>query len=568
MKKLLCRWLSAITFSFTFIILMTGCQKNQDYSGDNDKAGETSTSDLQADVDSNQNGNTDQSDITDQSDDTNQSVNSDQENLVFHDDLQGLFENLSWNTPCKSIGDHNPLITQDYGADPFAMVYEDRVYVYMTQDVYMYDADGNLKENSYGSINKLRCISSSDLVNWTDHGWIHIGGIKGVCTWAKNSWAPAAIWKEIDGKDQFFVYFANGASGIGVLTSDSPTGPFRDPLGKALITHETPNCSDVVWLFDPAVFTDDDGKSYLYFGGGVPEGKEETPNTARVIELGTDMISTVDEAVSIDAPYLFEDSGINKIGETYYYTYCSNFSSRANSKGSYVPDAGEIIYMTSDNPIGPWQYQGSILKNPGYFFGTGGNNHHSMVQFHDNWYILYHTSLLQVAIGVTGGYRSTNANEVIINSDGSIQSIKADKAGIEQLKAFNPYELIEALTMSNNAGISMVEEEKKSYKEPQVVSAGEIESGDWIQVSGVDFKNGAASLTIRYSCESEGGAIKVCRDSLDGEVITYAEITNTGSYKDFVEVTVPVKEITGIHDIYFEFVGSGYHFHSWSFQAK
>ncbi|HWT76820.1 MAG TPA: glycoside hydrolase family 43 protein [Mobilitalea sp.] len=592
MRKIWYRWFLVINLCCLLFLFMTGCQKTQNNSVDNGKAKEMSTEDTQEDAsvgqkenaaqsdnteqsgnteqsrNTEQNGNTKQSGNTEQSDNTKQNGNTDQNELIFRDDLQGLFDNLTLAAPYKSIGDHNPLITQDFGADPFAMVYGDRVYVYMTQDVYMYGADGNLKENSYGAINSLRCISSSDLVNWTDQGWIHIGGIKGVSTWAKNSWAPTAIWKNIDGKDQFFVYFANGAGGIGVLTSDSPTGPFRDPLGKALITNQTPNCSNVVWLFDPAVFTDNDGNSYLYFGGGIPEGQEEAPKTARVIELGADMISTVGEAVSIDAPYMFEDSGINKIGETYCYTYCSNFSSRANAKGSYVPDGGEICYMTSDNPLGPWQYQGGVLKNPGYFFGTGGNNHHSMVQFNDKWYMFYHTSLLQDAIGVKGGYRSTNVNEVTINSDGSIKSVQADKAGVEQLKTLNPYESVAAATMSNNGGISVVEENRKSFKDPQVVSVSEIENGDWIQVSGVDFGAGAVSLTLRFSCEGDGGAIKVCRDSLDGEVITYTEITNTGSYNDFIEITVPVKEITGVHDIYFEFAGSGYHFNSWSFQAK
>lgn len=57
------------------------------------------------------------------------------------------------------------------------------------------------------------------------------------------------------------------------MTSDSPTGPFEDPLGEALINNHTPNCADVIWIFDPAVLVDDDGRAYLYFGGGVPEGR-------------------------------------------------------------------------------------------------------------------------------------------------------------------------------------------------------------------------------------------------------------------------------------------------------
>lgn len=548
MKKLVKT--AAIFFTLIIMLFIYSCSNNSENINDN-------------------NTNEADSKISDSTMSTAQASPSDapsNNNSVFRDDLKSLFDNITLADSLKKEGENNPLITQDYGADPFAMVYGDRVYVYMTQDVLMYDADGKVKENSYGLINKLRCISSSDMVNWTDHGNIHIGGIKGVSFWAKNSWAPSATSKNIDGKDQFFIYFANGAGGIGVLSGDSPTGPFKDVLGKALITRETPNCADVVWLFDPAVLVDEDGKAYLYFGGGIPEGNAEAPKTARVIQLGDDMISTVGDAVAIDAPYLFEDSGINKIEDTYYYSYCTNFSSRTDAKGEIVPPAGEIAYMTSSSPMGPWQYQQTILKNPGFFFGTGGNNHHSMIQFKDKWYIFYHAFLLQDANNIKGGYRSTNADEVMINSDGSIQSINGTRTGVKQITNFNPYEKVLATTMSRNAGISVIEEEKKSFKDPQIVSLGDIEDGDWIKVSGVDFgEQSPKTFTIKYSSEGGSGAVKVCSDSPEGNVITYVEIDDTGSYNKYTEITMPVKDVTGVHDIYLVFAGSGYHINEWNF---
>ena len=94
--------------------------------------------------------------------------------------------------------------------------------------------------------------------------------------------------KEIDGRKQYFVYFANGGNGIGVLRGDSPTGPFTDPLGHALVSRATPGCADVTWLFDPAVLVDEDGSAYLYFGGGIPSGREADPCA---VEAGRDMIA-------------------------------------------------------------------------------------------------------------------------------------------------------------------------------------------------------------------------------------------------------------------------------------
>ena len=143
---------------------------------------------------------------------------------------ESWFEKVEIAKAYKGLEDTNPLITQCFGADPYAMVYGDKVYFYMTADVFEYDNKAKIKENSYGKINTIRVISTADMVNFEDHGAIKVGGSKGAATWAGNSWAPAAAWKNIDGQDKFFLYFADSARGIGVLVADSPTGPFTDPI--------------------------------------------------------------------------------------------------------------------------------------------------------------------------------------------------------------------------------------------------------------------------------------------------------------------------------------------------
>ena len=242
-------------------------------------------------------------------------------------------------TAAKAFGDYsNPIIDYWYGADPWAMEYNGRVYIYTTGDGtsvnadgslnydYEYDSTGQIKDNSFAQVKTINVLSSDDMVNWRNEGYIRVAGEQGVATWASNSWAPAVAHKTINGKEKFFLYFANGGSGIGVLTSDSPVGPWKDETGELLIKGGTPESAGVVWLFDPAVFVDDDGQGYLYYGGGVPTGEEEHPNTARVIKLSDDMLHPEGEAQAIDAPAMFEDSGIAKIGGTYYYSYCTNFS--------------------------------------------------------------------------------------------------------------------------------------------------------------------------------------------------------------------------------------------------
>lgn len=88
----------------------------------------------------------------------------------------------------KKIGNANPVMTQRFGADPYAMVYEDRVYLYMTGDDFIYDETGEIKENNYSNIYTINVISSSDLVNWTDHGSVYAASEKGAASWGTNSW--------------------------------------------------------------------------------------------------------------------------------------------------------------------------------------------------------------------------------------------------------------------------------------------------------------------------------------------------------------------------------------------
>lgn len=464
--------------------------------------------------------------------------------------MEALFSSVTASVSYKSIGNGNPLMTQKFGADPGVMVYGDRVYVYMTNDAFEYK-DGAIAENSY-NVQTINCLSSADLVNWTDHGSIPVAGSSGAATWANYSWAPAAAHKTINGKEKFFLYFANNAGGIGVLTSDSPTGPWKDPLGKALVTKSTANCSDVTWLFDPAVFVDDDGTGYLYFGGGVPDGRSANPKTARVAKLGADMISIDGTPQTIDAPYLFEDSGINKIGDTYYYSYCTNWSTSGNTLGL---SSASIAYMTSSSPMGPFTLQGEFFANPGSFgseFGSYGNNHHSLIEFKGNYYLFYHSRGLEKSMGLSLNYRSSHVDKVTI-SNGKIQALKGTMKGTSQLQTLNPYQTVQAENIYRQGGIQV-----KGVGDTVVT---DIQKGDWFGVSDAAFTNGATKVKVKVS-SANGAAIKICTGSETGKAVGYVEVPATGG--SFVEITAPVSGLSGTQDLYFVFSGP-MEVDSWSF---
>lgn len=503
-----------------------------------------------------------------------------EEGVDMNKDYACYFEDMALTEGYKGLEDTNPLITQRFGADPYAMEYDGRVYFYMTADAFEY-AGGEVIENTYGKIHQINVISTADMVNFTDHGSIEAAGSGGAAKWANNSWAPAAAWKNIDGQDKFFLYFADGGGGIGVLTADSPTGPFTDPLGHGLVTRQTPTCAEVLWLFDPAVLVDEDGRAYLYFGGGVPEGKQAAPGTARVVELGQDMISLKGDPKPIDVPYLFEDSGIHKYNNRYYYTYCTNWQVDAEGTASYGFHNAEIASLESDSPMGPFTFKEVILENPGKLNGLYGNNHHCVFCFQDNWYITYHARTLEKAMGVEKGYRCTHVDGFEMGEDGTIGKIRMTLKGREQLGYVNPYQEVNAATMAVQGGLDTVAAKNSAVQSGAGdMALTDIDSGDFLKVQGVDFGENAPKtlqMTARYTAGKEG-LVQVRIDSLQGQVLGYmplGRLQEKEAAKDqFITYEAELESgVTGVHDLYFLFYSGpdgqdSYEIGSWRFVGE
>jgi len=500
----------------------------------------------------------------------------------------------------KIWGHKNSLLTHGFGADPTALVYEDKVYIYASNDSLMYNASGSVIQMDYAAgIQGTRSLSSSDLVNWTDHGIINISGVKSTnplipstaaliapYKYASAAWAPSATWKMLGGSPKFFIFYANGGNGIGVISADSPIGPWSSPIDRLLIDRDTPNCGTVAYLFDPGAFVDDDGQGYLYFGGGPPN----LANTgqARRIKLGYDMISLVGIAETWNMPYLFEASELTKIKGKYYASWVTNSSAAGGLSGT------QIAYMIGDDPMGPSPASGGsgfgsarpILNSPSGQLGTSDeNNHHDFFEFKDRLYITYHASTITRAMGLgTIRYRSPHINEVAaladIPSDGVLPQVTMTRIGVDQVGRFDPYVLNEAESIGNQGGIYTRAAEGAGNG--MVVTA--IDSGDWVGVYGVDFGSaGATKFTARVRTpetpENYVGAIEIRLDptrqgvssnttNLDGssnrawisggEVIGRIRIkAKEGEAGNFSVVTVDLdKTVTGVHDLVFVFYSS------------
>ena len=436
----------------------------------------------------------------------------------------------------KMPGENNPAVLHKFNADPAVLVFDDTVYIYCTNDAQQAEFTFGNTDNGYDKINTLNVFSSKDLVNWTDCGVIPVAGPSGAAKWARNSWAPAICTKKIDGKDKFFLYFADSANGIGVLTADSPVGPFTDPLGKALVSRGMPNIDGVYWLFDPAVLVDDDGKGYLYFGGG-HQAEFIHPKSARCAALTDDMIGLACDPIQIDAPFLFEDSGINKIGDTYYYSYCTNWQSRDGVQADPMLPIAVIAYMTSKNPLGPFEFAGYTLENPGTMFGAWGNNHHWIFEFRGKHYIAYHAQIIEKTIGFSkGGYRNLMINEFAVNEDGSWPIQKAKKDGVAQSGTFNPYEKVPAATMCSSRNI-IVSARQTIYA---------LKDGAYLCIKGVDFAKSAANVVLEVAPGHKGGSVEFRAGNFaNGEVLAKVEVgedTNATA-----ALTMPADKVTDLY---------------------
>ncbi len=458
-----------------------------------------------------------------------------------------MFNNIQLGESFKKLTENNPIYTQRFGADPGWMVYDGRLYVYTTADQFAYK-NNQMIENDYSS-GYINCLSTADLVNWTDHGQIPVAKTRvngtPIAKWANNAWAPDAAWKKINGQDKFFLYFANNGSGIGVITADDPTFTknAKDPLGHELISRSTPN-SNVTWLFDPGVYYDPNtDTAIMAYGGGVPEGQAANTKQGRIVQLGDDMISIKGTPFDPGTPYLFEDSSMIKIGDTWYYSFCHNWSVPGGTSvnGNSFASA-DIGYMTSKNPLGGYQYQGVVFKNTGtQRLDNGGNNHHSVIEFKGNYYVLYHSRQLEMRMGVNGGkglnYRSPCIDKATI-SNGKI-TCSGSQNGVSQIENLNPYETVQAETMSNQSkNISVNGLGNTTVK---------AKKGEWIKVSGVDLSKGVSSIKVKGSGNA---VVKFCVGSTTGACLGYGELNGSEN-----ELAAAENDVTGVKDIYMVFSG-------------
>lgn len=285
----------------------------------------------------------------------------------------------------------NPLLTHHYTADPAAMVMGDTLWLYAGHDF----AGG---QRGYRMKDWL-IFSTTDMQHWTEYPVpMKITDF----SWAKSGDAYAAHTVERNGK--YYWYISTNWSGIGVAVSDRPEGPFKDALGKPLLTNEDCFASRHAWAcIDPAIFIDDDGQAWIFWGNG----------QCYYAKLKENMIEIDEDVKQID----FEDfrfteaPWIHKYNGKYYLSYATEFPEK-------------IAYATADRIEGPYTYRGILNE----IAGNSNTNHQAIVEFKGEWYFIYHNG----AINDNGGSysRSICIDRLYHNADGSLKRIIMTTEGV------------------------------------------------------------------------------------------------------------------------------------------
>ena len=435
----------------------------------------------------------------------------------------------------------NPIIQTIFTADPAPMVYHDTVFLYTSHD------EANAPEGSGGfRMKDWRCFTSTDMVNWTDHGAIASLNNFNWAPQENGAWAPQCI--ERNGK--FYLYCPIHGKGIGVLVSDSPYGPFRDPLGKGLID------TDSIWNdIDPTVFIDNDGQAYLYWGN--PD--------LYFVKLNKDMISYSGEVNKVSSkPQNYQEGPWFFRRKQYYYlAYAS----------TCCPEG--IGYAMSNSPTGPWVYKGYVMAPT----PKSSGNHPGIIDYKGHSYVFgFNYELNYRLTDKHHERRSVCVEEFKYNPDGTIPELPwFSDQGVKQIGTLNPYNRVEAETINFSEGVKTEKTTEwgkniSSNKGKMVtdrVFVTSINNGDYIKVKGVDFSKGASSIEVSVA-SLYGGKIEIHSDKIDGPVLGVVKINTSGESDTWKTITTPVKNINGVHDVFFVFKGNKdlFNFDWWKLNSK
>ena len=393
----------------------------------------------------------------------------------------------------------NPVIRDQFAADPTARVFNNKVYLYPSHDI-MPPAG---QRQDWFCMEDYHVFSSENLTDWTDHGVIVT---QNKVPWVRpdsySMWAPDCI--ERNGK--YYFYFPSAPKdgrgfGIGVAIADNPEGPFIP---------EPENIKGISGI-DPCVLQASDGNAYIFWGAGrcaklKPNMKELADDTPKEkvkwgdheFEMyGVNCLKDLPSRQA-EGPFAFEYNG------NYYLTY------------PYVRENTEVLaYAMSKNPMGPYEYKGLIMAEHDNGCWT---NHHSIINYKGQWYLFYHRNWFSPR---DDKRRSVCIEKLFFNPDGTIQEVKPTLRGVGINQATEKIEIDRYNSASDDVTTQLIDT-VNTFRSFQATLPAK---GSWICYKDIDFNCLTDGYLVISAKAADNTAFYIREKRPDGKIIAMIDMT-------------------------------------------
>ncbi len=412
----------------------------------------------------------------------------------------------------------NPIVRDQFSADPTARVFNGKIYVFPSHDIPT-PPNKNLREKWF-CMADYHVFSSENLTDWTDHGMIvSQNKVNWVDSTSYSMWAPDCIERN----EKYYFYFpanknipdANGRKGfgIGVAIAEKPEGPYI-PLTEPI---------KGVNGIDPNVFIDKDGQAYLYWAMG----------NIWVAKLKDNMIELASEPVVIDnlpqkglkeGPFLFERKGI-------YYLTIPHVENKIE----------RLEYAIGDNPMGPFKMAGVVMDESPMNCWT---NHQSFVEYKGQWYLFYHQDAYSPKFDKN---RAICIDSLFFNTDGTIQKVIPTLRGVGITDVSKPIQIDRYSRVSEKGVVVSFNDTLNTFNGWNTRFEGKEAR---LQYNSVDFgKTKLKSIQVNARSEN-GGTLQIRLDKVNGPVIAEVKIPKSTAWK-IAEAKVSNYQ-SGIHHLVVE----------------
>jgi hypothetical protein len=397
----------------------------------------------------------------------------------------------------------NPLITDQFTADPTARVFEGRVYVYPSHDIPYSPGKGR---TNWFIMEDYHVFSSENLNDWTDHGMIlNQTNVPWLGRQSFDMWAPDCVFK--NGK--YYFYYPTGGR-IGVAIADKPYGPFK-PEEKPIAGANG---------IDPCVLMDKDGSAYLFWARGRISVAKLKDN---MLELDSTPIVVTNLPIKglIEGPFAFERNGI------YYLTY-----PHANT------NTERLEYSISKSPMGPYEPKGVILdESP-----TGcWTVHQSMIEYKGQWYLFYHDKDLSPDFDKN---RAIRAEYLYFNEYGTIKKVTPTLRGVGIVDAKSKIQIDRYSAISSQGVTDSFLDEANHFGGWKISLKG---PNAWVQFDRVDFGKGGLKSVDVQGMAAAGGSIEIHLDKANGPLLAKVKLGKSASWQS---AQSKVKNVpSGTHDL-------------------